>query len=144
MSLKTETYRFLLDHSTDDDDFIVQIRKFQREHKGLRIDFREKDSILLNFQGRGPWFTPDQFREDFRSSTIDRLMEERDKLLNLDEGLYCDVIQSMIDDDYDRVTTSLVDGFASYLREVNQNLDYSQSLEGSKKILDKIIQLMRG
>lgn len=144
MSLKTETYRFLLDHSIDDDDFVVQIRKFQREHKGLRIDFREKDSILLNFQGRGPWFTPEQFKEDFRSSTIDRLMEERDKLLNLDKGLYCDILQSMIDEDYDRATTGLVDGFASYWKALRPEYDYSQLFEKSKKIFDKIIQLMRG
>jgi hypothetical protein len=70
MSLKSKVFAQICAHLDDDQHCTmshVDWRNFQREANGLQLKYPngKNQPILLNFSGRGPWFTPEQFWRDF-------------------------------------------------------------------------------
>lgn len=78
MSLRTETMKFISEYGCNVSS--GQWRIFQSQHPGLRIKFYNDESVKINFQGRGPWFTPSEFRETMILNYEKQLIESTTSL----------------------------------------------------------------
>jgi len=67
MSLKSEVYGFMNSQDSISEITAKQWTEFQRNYvQGLRLKYNNDGTVLLNFQGRGRWYEPEEFYQEYR------------------------------------------------------------------------------
>lgn len=100
MSLKTETFEFLTEINADGRcshrvRTPAELQLFQLRHKGLRLKYENDGSVLLNFAGRGPWYSQKDFLNVFYETQLVKLEESLSFVLTFGSE---DVAEMLLDD----------------------------------------------
>lgn len=100
MSLKTETFEFLTEINADGRcshrvRTPAELQLFQLRHKGLRLKYENDGSVLLNFAGRGPWYSQTDFLNVFYETQLVKLEESLSFVLTFGSE---DVAEMLLDD----------------------------------------------
>lgn len=100
MSLKTETFEFLTEISADGRcsqrvRTPGELQLFQLKHKGLRLKYENDGSVLLNFAGRGPWYSQKDFLNVFYATQLVKLEESLSFVLKFGSD---DVAEILLED----------------------------------------------
>lgn len=133
MSLKSRVFHFINSYGLNDIS-PIQWREFQKSVKGLRIKYNNDGTIELNFEGRGPWFRPHEFYNEFKQTYETKLAESIQFFLAEDPSYLKEYLDTNI---FDR--RKMFDAFA-YVNKDDYDFGSEELVSKVEKNIDKRVR----